>query len=148
MLASTCVHHQQRHLTHLFYIVQYFLQLFPDHYKQKKKDHPLWVAFIFCVVWQREKESNLRHAAWKAKLDARTCRFVSSITTIITYILRKSSVSANIFTLTFLCTLTPVYLPLLYSLQQILLCLGDMVDKHHQHCIPTRFLLQRFQFPY
>jgi hypothetical protein len=26
--------------------------------------------------------------------------------------------------------------------------LGDMVDKHHQHCIPTRFLLQRFQFPY
>ena len=27
--------------------------------KKKKKDHPLWVAFIFCVVWQQEKESNL-----------------------------------------------------------------------------------------
>lgn len=148
MLASTCVHHQQRHLTHLFYIVQYFLQLFPDHYKQKKKTTLYGWLSSSVLFGSGNRESNSERSAWKAKLDARTCRFVSSITTIITYILRKSSVSANIFTLTFLCTLTPVYLPLLYSLQQILLCLGDMVDKHHQHCIPTRFLLQRFQFPY
>ena len=60
MLASTCVPHQRRYPTHLFYIVQYFLQLFPDHYKQKKKTTLYGVAFIFCVVWQREKESNLR----------------------------------------------------------------------------------------
>lgn len=50
MLASTCVPHQRRYPTHLFYIVQYFLQIFPDHYKQKK-DHPLWGGFhLLCCL--------------------------------------------------------------------------------------------------